>query len=267
VRGPAAYRDHKKRADDCVAKKGQVTFHASSDNFDQAEDALDDARRLCGDDATAEIDALVRELAVKRKAAADKARGRTEARERAAVDAFPQRTANLRQMLRDATEAVARNDAKQAALFVLTVWTALDMYRGTSVVKSEQWRELSDQTETLQKKVQPFLDAQKASRDAAQKQIAEQAEQDRRDGVKVTKPGYIAAATLEKLQRAAKYAAANDKEGFALLVEEDPDIMMLPPNLAVSVFERGGFAGGYVHVRVLGTLTEFWTMSEALRDE
>ena len=266
VWGPVAYHDYKQRAEDCLGKKGQVTAQANFDNFEQAENALDAARRLCGSEATEELDALERELATKRRAAADKARERALARERGAFDAFPDDAVRLRQTLKSAAEALAKNDVAKAARLVVSARTVLDGYRGTSIVKGEEWRELSDQAEALQKKVQPYLDAQRALVEQVQKEIAERTDQERRDGIKVTKPGYVAAATLEKLERAVKYAAANDKEGLSLLIQQDQDVLQLPGGLRVSVIERGGGFGQYLHVRVRGTLTEFWTLPEALRE-
>ena len=98
--------------------------------------------------------------------------------------------------------------------------------------------------------------------DEAAAQLAE----DRRAGVKLTKKGFVAATSLEKIQQATRYAAAGDKEGWTLFVQSDPAVTLLDDGLRVVPIERGGPLGVYVRVRVKGTLDELWMSKDALRD-
>ena len=106
-------------------------------------------------------------------------------------------------------------------------------------------------------------------RDAARtpaRPLSAEAEQDRRDGVKITREGYVAGFTRAKLEKAIPYINAKDTEGLRLLVEQDPEIILLQGGMSVSVVERVGFLPPRLRVRIRGTLDEFWTTTEALRD-
>jgi len=97
-----------------------------------------------------------------------------------------------------------------------------------------------------------------------QKRSAAEAEQDRRDLVWITKDGYIAATTREKMEAAMSLVASGDEAAFAKLLARDPSVFHLKPGLKVNVVESGGLLSGYVKLRARGELVEFWTVREAI---
>jgi hypothetical protein len=172
----------------------------------------------------------------------------------------------IRDSVKKAASAVARNDMPTAASLTIVTRDALDDFKGTSIENTAEYQALDTQLIVLEKKVRPYLDEVNAALVGMQKQLAEETLEDRRNHVKYMEKGFIATSTLDALDRAQRFAIAGDKEGLALLVKHDPDVIMLDKRVKVTEIERGGLRRNYVHVRVRGTLTELWTIQEALKD-
>lgn len=197
-------------------------------------------------------------------AASAKARAEAEALERSTVETFPDTAEEARAMLKKARAAIAKKSFETAAPLVKSTRFKLDEAKGTSVEKSEAWRDLDAQTRELEAKVKPYLDQVDATLAEANRLLAEETAADRRDGVKYTRKNYVASPSLEKVKKAIEYAAAGDKEGYALFVQSDPDVILLKDGVRVVPIERT--LAGYVRVRLKGTLVELWTLKEAIRD-
>lgn len=267
--GVSAERAHARR---CATNQELVEMWLGKGYVDTARRTLSD-RADCDPAITAALEA---EVKTAEKAEADlktraQARAQAEARaakERDAVADFPEDAATVRRSLKEAAAHVARNDAKSAALLIVSSRTMLENYKGTSVEQSADWRELYAQQQALQQKVQPYLDAQQALIDGMRKDLEERAAQDRRDGVKLTREGWIAATSPDKLEQVSRYKTAGDEEGIALLLRTDPGVVKLKDGIRVVVIEQIGVLNRYVHVRVKGTdqIVELWTYPEALRD-
>lgn len=253
----------------CAGHRMHASAAIERGEVDKAEIVLKDAYRACvGHDA--ELSALERALGAKKKlvtAEAERAaKEAAEAREREAAETFTPNIPYLRGEFQKVAAAAVRGDLEKAAQILVPARTILDGFKGTNVERRAEWRELQAQREVLDARVQPFLDQQHAAIDQAKAQLAAEREQDRRDGVKITEEGYLAAGTLEKLQQVLTYVHAGDKEGLSLRLQEDPDVLKLPPGVKVVVLEHAGVIGQFVKVRVRGTLIEVWTLPEALRD-
>ena len=268
---------HKSRSDQiagCIYQLGLIEDSFLADNYLQAKAAIDGARKMCDSDRKAEIDGKVLE-SEKRQATFEKrradlvvAKGAEAAarRERAAVEDFPEEAKRIRASVKRAVAAAARNDMPNAAPSTKSARLALDEFKGTSIEKTAEYQALDAQLLVLEKKVQPYLDEVNAMLAKVQKNLAEETLEDRRNHVKYMEKGFIATVTLDALERAQRFAIAGDKEGLTLLVEHDPDVIMLDKRVKVTEIERGGLRRNYVHVRVRGTLTELWTIQEALKD-
>lgn len=248
----------------CTRAKLGVHHRLNQEDLQAAREALAAARTTCGDDAElADLDRRIQARIAELER--EKAQQKVE-RERDAAAHFPERAAAARTLLREATKAVTRNDIQTAAGKYVQTRGILEEFKGTAVEQGAEFIALRGEAEKVRIRVQPHLDEVRAAIEEAKRQLAAQAQQDRRDGVKITRDGYVAAVSREKLDRAFKYIAAGDREGFALLVEEDPEVVILGAGVRVVPIERAGVLGSVVRVRVRGTLDEFWTVPEALRD-
>lgn len=179
---------------------------------------------------------------------------------------FPEEAKTIRASVKRAVAAAARNDMPMAAPSTKSARVALDELKGTSIEKTAEYQARDAQLAVLEKKVQPYLNEVNAMLAGAQKQLAEETLDDRRNHVKYMERGFIATVNLDALERAQRFAGAGDKERLTLLVKQDPEVILLDERVKVSEIERGGLRRNYVHVRVRGTLTELWTTQEALKD-
>lgn len=79
-----------------------------------------------------------------------------------------------------------------------------------------------------------------------------------------TKADYVAASTREQLDKATQLVVEGDREAFAQYVEHTPGVVMLRAGIEVTVVDSGGMLSSVVKLRQRGTLTEFWTVREAI---
>jgi hypothetical protein len=262
--------DRERVEETCIGDIGGAAVHLGRGDLDLAERSIAWATPECRAAHAARVGELQREIAAKKLEAKTKvdsdAREAAAARELEAVASFPATAVELRKRLQQGAAHVERNDLEKAAPLVVPCRSTLDRAKGTSVERTAEWIALNGQCEQLREKVKPYMDQVQAELAEAQRQLKAEAEQDRRDGVKRTRDGYVASTSLDKVERAVKYLAASDKEGFNLFVHGDPEVLLLKAGVRVSEIERAGIRRDYVRVRVRGTLTEFWTVTEALQD-
>lgn len=254
----------------CVDKLGQASAHLARGDLDLADDALRSGAGECADAYSAQFVELQRKLAaahadVTAKADHD-AKQTAAAREREAVASFQGTSAELRKNLKQAAAFIARGDIEHAAPLVVAGRAALDRVKATSVSTSAGWLELDALDEQLRVKVQPYLDRVQLELDEAARVLKEVTAEDRRDGVKYTRGDHLAALTLEKLELVRRYAAANDKQGLALLVQNDDAIIVLKPSIKVNVIGHGGPGTTFVQIHFRGTTLDMWTTADAIRD-
>lgn len=81
-------------------------------------------------------------------------------------------------------------------------------------------------------------------------------------GVFITKRGYLAAATKEKLERAV--GLVSDPPALEALLRSDREVFQLGEGIEVVAVDSGGVLSSVVKVRKKGALAEFWTVREAL---
>jgi hypothetical protein len=252
----------------CNASLADATVHLQRGDLDLAEKTLKGATPKCKiehADRVGELQhTLVRKILDGDTKAKSDAKEAAAARERSAVENFPGEEEAIRAAIKGALSALSRNGLEKAAPSVKTARVKLDEFKGTSVEKTEAWRRLDTKTIELEGLVKPYVDKVNAAITAAKAQIAAEDARDRAAGYLETKDDFLASQDLGKLQKAIAYRDANDKEGFDLLVQNDPDLIRTRPHVRVIPFEYGGRAGIYAHVRVKGTLVELWIKKDGL---
>lgn len=236
--------------------------------FDELRSPLQQAKAFCGSHHAYEIAAMDQKLKVhdesEARASATKKTAVAAQKERDAVETFPSEVERIRDAIKAASVALAKNTMSKAAPFVKTARVILDEFKDTSIEKTDSWVALDAKTSELERKVQPYVDDVNATLAAVKAAHAKEDAVDRAAGYQETKDGYTGSTDLDKLKKALAYLQAGDKEGYVLLVQNDPDVISMKPHLRVIPFEHAGFAGSYIHARVKGTLTELWMVKEAL---
>lgn len=246
----------------CKRIQNQTSEAIDLERFSSADAYLGDSVNYCGSDDKEKLDALASRLASARVAAEEARIARAQAKaEQRAVARFPTAVATIGADLDEAKAALAARNTPKAAAAYSRARSQIDGFRGTTIEQTDQWKDLDIRARIIEPSVQPHLDKQAAVLAEAKKKLEEEAEEDSRAGVMVTKSKAIASPLREKIEQFVKYAVANDREGQRLLVEHDPEIVILQPGTRVVPFER---RSGLVHVRVKGTLAEVWVLEEAI---
>lgn len=255
---------------ECKGALMAASVHLRRGDMDLAEHSLASIAPECRAENEGTIGDLQRAIDAKKlevttKAGLD-AKQTAATREREAVASFPSVSAELRKELKQAAAYIARSDFEKAAPLVAPCFTTLAPFKGTSIEGTAELIALVTQCAQLSLKMKPFQDQQQAELAAAGQKVLAEVAQDRRDGVKYTRDDHIAALTIEKLVLARRYAAAHDEKGFALLIQNDNEIVVMKPLLKVNVIDRGGPGQPFVQIHVRGTTTDLWTTADALQD-
>lgn len=269
--GAVLHRDRlAHQAAECAEAKSNTRRNIEIGDPSLARAALKHAENNCDPSERAELGKLELDIqAAEARAAERAAREQAEHQalsDRAAEATFPERAAAARALLKKAAAIVAKGDLPAATVEFARADAILREFKGTSVEKAPEYVALRAEADKVLQAVRPYIAQVEAALLEAKRQNEAQAEQDRRDGVKITKDGYAAAASREKLEQAIRYATADDMEGLGLLLEQDPGVTVMKAGLRVVVVERADIPRAMVRVRLRGTLDEFWTIPEALRE-
>lgn len=257
-------------AEQCTKQVESIADYVKQGMLDYAEQFASNVEPKCKSTNAAELAEVRRKIAAARadvKVKADREAKKDAAEsEREAVRSFPADAIEMRKNFKEAAVYLARGNLEKAAPLIGPCQSTLMSSRGTSVEATADWIALDEQCKQLSAKVQPYVDQEAAKLAEAGRQVLAEVAQDRRDGVKYTREGHLAARTVEKLELARQYAAANDEKGFALLIQNDDEIILLKPLMKVNVIDRSLATRPFVKIHFRGTTLDLWTTTDALQD-
>ena len=269
--GLAAYAIITADSRECVDSIASATASANMSKWEDVKEPLQRARAACGPRRAGEIAALTESVrkndaldAANAKAGEAKHVADVADKERTAIAGWPDGIEAIRNAIKSATVALSKGSLEKAAPPVKTARAYLDDYAGTSIAKGDSWIALDAKTTELEAKVKPYVDQLAATMAAARALTVAEDAKDRAAGYVETKENFVVSTDLAKVEKAIKYLAGGDQEGFTLYIHSDPEIAVTRPGVRVRVFDHGGFAGSYSHIRVKGTLTELWINQKGL---